>query len=75
MSSYGLLQALTGARYDAVDKTLYIDSRVGDDFRSFLSTDSGFGVVGLQDGKPFVDVRHGTIDVKNYVVSGKKVKL
>src|SRR6185437_11442375 len=37
MSSYGLLQGLTGLRYDAVDKTLYIDSRIGD-FTCFLST-------------------------------------
>jgi hypothetical protein len=27
LSSYGYLQALTGVRYDAVEKTLYIDSR------------------------------------------------
>src|SRR3984893_18951986 len=27
LSSYGYLQAITGARYDAVDKTLYIDSK------------------------------------------------
>lgn len=30
MSSYSLIQALTGVRYDAVEKTLYIDSRIGD---------------------------------------------
>ena len=52
MSSYGLIQGLTGVRYDAVDKTLYIDSRVGDNFRSFLSTATGFGTVSLKNGKP-----------------------
>src|SRR6185312_13311894 len=36
LASYGYLQALTGVRFDAVTKTLYIDSRVGD-FTSFLS--------------------------------------
>ena len=35
MSSYAMLQALTGIQYDAVDSTLYIDSRIGDDFTSF----------------------------------------
>ena len=37
MSSYGLLQGLTGVRYDAVDHTLYFDSKIGD-FKGFLST-------------------------------------
>ena len=40
LSSYGLLQGLTGVRYDAVDKTLYINSKIGD-FISFISTESG----------------------------------
>jgi len=74
MSSYGLLQGLTGARYDAVDRTLYIDSRVGD-FRSFLATGSGYGTVGLRDGKPFLEVKQGTIDVKKVVVSGRDANL
>ena len=74
LASYSLLQALTGARYDAVTKTLYIDSQVGD-FRSFLSTASGYATVGLKDGKPFIEVKNGNIDVKECIVSGKKVKL
>jgi len=75
MASYGLIQGLTGVRYDAVDKTLYIDSKVGNDFRSFLSTATGFGVVGLKDGKPFVDVRKGRIAVDRTIVSGKGMSL
>jgi len=73
LSSYGLLQGLTGVRYDAVDKTLYIDSQVGNNFTSFLSTASGFGSVGLKNGKPFLDVKMGTIDVQKVVVSGKEM--
>ena len=42
---------LTGTRYNVVEKTLYIDSRVGD-FRSFLSTATGFGTVGLNESSP-----------------------
>ncbi|MBN1290379.1 MAG: hypothetical protein JXB48_00945 [Candidatus Latescibacteria bacterium] len=75
LSSYGLLQGLTGARYDAVDKTLYIDSRVGNNFRSFLSTATGYGTVGLKNGKPFLDVKAGKIDVQNVMVSGTKMML
>jgi hypothetical protein len=71
LSSYALLQGLTGARYDAVDKTLFIDSRIGDSFRSFLATESGFATVGLDHGAPFLDVKHGDIDVKKVIVSGR----
>ena len=71
-SSYGLIQALTGVRYDAVENTLYIDSRVGDDFKSFLSTATGFGSVGLEQGKPFVQMKMGTLNVDRVMVSGKE---
>jgi len=75
LSSYGLLQALTGVRYDAVEKTLYIDSKIGDNFKSFLSAATGFGSVGLKSGKPFVDIKSGTLDVKKVIVSGKEISL
>ena len=71
LSSYALLQGLTGARYDAVDKTLYIDSRVGDSFRGFLATEGGFGTVGLNRGQPFLEVQHGQIDVQHVIVFGR----
>ena len=74
MSSYGLLQGLTGVRYDAVDHTLYIDSKIGD-FKSFLSTETGFGNVGLKNGNPFVKMVYGTLDVKKLVVSGVSKQL
>lgn len=74
MSSYGMLQGLTGVRYDAVDNTLYIDSRVGD-FTSFISTAKGFGTVSLQKGIPSLKVAHGEIPVKQVVLSGRKVQL
>lgn len=63
MSSYGLIQALTGVRYDAVDSILYVDSKIGD-FVSFLSTASGFGNVIYKNGKASVDVKYGKINIK-----------
>ena len=75
MSSYALIQGLTGVRYDAVKKALYIDSKVGDSFRCFLSTATGFGTAGLKKGKPFVEMKTGTLDVKHAYVSGKEVAL
>lgn len=71
LASYGMLQGLTGVRYDAVDQVLYIDSKVGDNFVSFLSTSTGFGNVGLRDGKPFVDVKNGKIEIKEIINNSK----
>ena len=63
MASYALLQALTGARYDAIERTLYLEPKIQGDFRSFLATATGFGTVGLRNGQPFLEVRAGHIDV------------
>lgn len=70
MASYGMLQGLTGVRYDAVDKTMYIDSKIGD-FKSFISTDTGFGTIEWKQGKPVLNVVYGNIDVKRYNIAGK----
>jgi uncharacterized protein (DUF608 family) len=68
MSSYGLLQGLTGLRYDAVDRTLYVDSKIGD-FTCFLSTATGFGTVLLQQGKATVHTAYGSIPVEKTVIA------
>jgi Glycosyl-hydrolase family 116, catalytic region len=70
LSSYGYLQALTGVRYDAVDKILYIDSKLGD-FTSFLSTETGFGTVSLAGKKATVKSAYGTIDISKIIIGGK----
>lgn len=71
MSSYALLEGLTGVRYDAVDRILYIDSKVGD-FNSFISTETGFGNVGLKNGEPYIHVVYGEIEGDKMVVSGRE---
>lgn len=75
MSSYGLIQGITGIRYDAVDGMLYIDSKIGNNFKSFISTDTGWGLAGLKNGKPFIEVKYGKINPSKAVVSGKEVEL
>ncbi len=67
MSSYGMLQGLTGARYDAVTQQMFINSKVGD-FISFISTETGFGNIGMKNGKPFLDTVYGEITVKDYML-------
>ena len=73
LSSYALLEGLTGLRYDAVDKTLFIDSKIGN-FKSFLSTATGFGTVELKDGSPSVNIVKGNVIIKKIVISGKEYK-
>ena len=70
MASYGLIQGLTGIFFDAVDGIMYIDSRIGNDFSSFFSCETGWGRAGLRDGKPFAEAVEGTIPVKKFMVSG-----
>lgn len=67
MSSYALIQALTGIRYNAYTKTLYIDPKISGDFDSFLSTNTGYGLAGMKGGKPYLKVVNGSIDVENIV--------
>jgi hypothetical protein len=64
MSSYALLYGLSGARYDAVEKVLYLEPRVPGDFRSFLSTATGYGTVGVKDGKPFYEAKTGALEIR-----------
>ena len=68
-----ILQALTGVRYDAVDKTLFIDSKIGD-FTSFLSTETGFGTVSFKQGKASVKVVYGKIDINKIEIGKLKPK-
>ncbi|MDB5004332.1 MAG: hypothetical protein JWQ34_2557 [Mucilaginibacter sp.] len=74
MSSYGMLEGLTGVRYDAVNKELHVDSKVGD-FTSFLSTANGFGTVSLKAGVPSLSIAYGKIPVDKVIVSGTVKKL
>jgi hypothetical protein len=65
LSSYGLLQAITGVRYDAVDRTLHVAPPIAGDFRAFLCTATGFGTVGVRNGEPFLEVVSGGIEVEH----------
>jgi hypothetical protein len=64
MSSYGLIQGLTGLTYDAVDRRMKIDSKVGDDFTSFVCTHSGWGNLRSEDNEIALKVEHGYLDLQ-----------
>jgi uncharacterized protein (DUF608 family) len=67
MASYGMLQGLTGVRYDALTGEMFIDSKVGD-FTSFISTETGFGNIQLKNGEAILDVVYGEITVKKFII-------
>jgi len=67
LSSYALLEALTGVRYDAVDKTLYVKAKASN-FTTFLSTATGFGNVTFRNGKAKVEVAFGKIPVEKVIL-------
>jgi uncharacterized protein (DUF608 family) len=64
MASYGLLQACSGARYDAVTQTLHLAPPQEGDFRAFLCTATGYATVGVRGGQPFCEVVSGTVPVQ-----------
>jgi uncharacterized protein (DUF608 family) len=70
LSSYGLLQGLTGIRYDAVEKTLYIRPSIKGNFSCFFCTATGYGLAGIKNKKPFVKVYAGRIEIKKIKVGG-----
>jgi hypothetical protein len=60
-TGYGNTASGSGARYDAVEQILYLKPAFKGDFRSFLSTATGYGTVGTKDERPFVQVISGRI--------------
>ena len=48
----------------AVDRTLHLHPAIKGDFRSFLSTATGYGTVGVRNGEPFLEVVSGEIPVQ-----------
>ncbi|MCX7003168.1 MAG: GH116 family glycosyl hydrolase [bacterium] len=70
LASYALLQACSGARYDAVEQTLHLDPPTRGDCRAFLCSAAGYGTVGVRRGKPFCKVSAGTIPVRRIIYRG-----
>jgi uncharacterized protein (DUF608 family) len=66
MSSYSLLQGLTGARYDAVEKVLSLAPNIKGDFRSFFAAATSYGTVGVRHGKPFYESVVGSLEIQKF---------
>jgi hypothetical protein len=71
MSSYALLQALSGFRYSAVTKTLYLSPAAKHGkFRTFFCAASGFGVITLSKGKVMIKMIEGELAIVKLVLYG-----
>jgi len=68
LSCYGLLYGLTGLRYDAIEKKLYLKPQIKGDFKVFFSTDSGWGIAGIKNKKPFVKILYGSVEVEKIII-------
>ena len=66
LASYALLQALGGAAYDAVEERMTLRPAVKGDYACFLSTATGYGLVGIRNGEPFLDVVSGSIPLREW---------
>ncbi|GGD84999.1 GH116 family glycosyl hydrolase [Paenibacillus nasutitermitis] len=62
MASYALIGAYYGIRYDAVERKLHMRHDAPDNFRCFIATATGFGIVGRKEGVPFIEAAEGVID-------------
>jgi hypothetical protein len=70
MASYALLPAMSGFRYSAVDRTLWLGPKVNArPFKTFFSCASGFGTITLSERSLRVDVLEGEIAVEKLVLS------
>ena len=66
MASYSLLQAFTGFRYSAVDKTLHINRG---NINTFFSTNSAFGTITVSGDKVTVNSLEGELKVDKIVLT------
>jgi len=68
MASYDLLRAYTGVRYDNVNKTLYAKTLNSKNWKTFFSTQTGYGTVSMRDGRVSIKVISGEIAVDTVIV-------
>lgn len=62
LAAFGLLQGISGIRYDALQKVLFIAPSIPGDFTAPLFTETGYGTAGVRNKKPFIEVRSGAIE-------------
>jgi uncharacterized protein (DUF608 family) len=70
MASYGLLIALSGFRYSAPAKTLYLEPRMAvDPFKVFFSTATGWGTITIKGKEVSIHLEEGRLQVDKLVIT------
>lgn len=65
MASYSLLGSLSGFRYSAVDRTLWFGPQMNvRPFKSFFSTASGYGTIGLENKSVSIQMIEGELKIE-----------
>jgi uncharacterized protein (DUF608 family) len=75
MASYALLQSLTGFRYSAATRTLYLApmTKAGKKFQTFFAAATGFGVISVAKDHVLINMLEGELVVDQLVLAGKKM--
>ena len=64
MASYALLGSLSGFRYSAVEKTLWLAPKLDiEPFQTFFSTASGYGTIRLEAGQLTIEMVEGELRI------------
>ena len=76
MSSYSLLESLTGIRYSAISKILKIEPKmkIGNQFQSFFSTAFGYGTITIKHKQLTISLIDGTLPISRIelIINGHK---
>ncbi len=75
MASFAVLGSLSGFRYSAVSRTLWLSPKVDGPFTALFSAASGWGTVSVDGDKVKVNVVEGRLDVAEVVLKGVPVPL
>ncbi|MCC7204061.1 MAG: hypothetical protein IT441_03200, partial [Phycisphaeraceae bacterium] len=71
LASWGMLTALSGFRYDAVDKTLYLTPRTGPLAKCLFTTGSAWGTFALEGTTLTIKPTHGEMTIERIVLSDR----
>lgn len=66
LSSWSLVQALSGVRYSAVEQSLTFDPRLKPPFRTVVAMGSGWGMLSVEKGAATLEVRYGTVRLRKF---------
>jgi uncharacterized protein (DUF608 family) len=69
LSSWSLVQALSGVRYSAVEQSLTFDPKLEQPFRCVVAAGSAWGMLTVEKGKATFEVRYGTLTLRKFGAS------